>query len=132
MSKFYSILLLAVIAAPGIFRMGIIVDFSIHRDYIAEALCIKRDEPENSCQGCCQLKKQLSKTEAGTNDSEAPAKTKTINRFLDMFAMLNLSQNSDTGHKHNCLLHNFRINNLYFHTYIAEIFRPPRLIIFTF
>ena len=39
----------------------VLLSFSINRSYIARNLCEKRDQPGNSCQGCCLLRKQLEK-----------------------------------------------------------------------
>ena len=40
-------------------QLGILVSFKINQDYIAEFLCIEKDLPESTCQGCCQLKDRL-------------------------------------------------------------------------
>ncbi len=40
-------------------QLGIYVSFKINQDYIAEFLCIEKDIPESTCQGCCQLKDKL-------------------------------------------------------------------------
>ncbi|HMK38963.1 MAG TPA: hypothetical protein VK569_06455 [Bacteroidota bacterium] len=41
----------------------VLLSFYINRPYIARNLCEKRDEPGNSCQGCCLLRKQLQNDE---------------------------------------------------------------------
>jgi hypothetical protein len=33
--------------------------FGLNKQYIAENLCIRRDDPDNHCQGSCYLKKKL-------------------------------------------------------------------------
>ncbi|HTP13427.1 MAG TPA: hypothetical protein VMM37_07340 [Bacteroidota bacterium] len=37
----------------------VLVSFSLNRSYIARNLCEKKDEPGNTCQGCCLLRKEL-------------------------------------------------------------------------
>jgi hypothetical protein len=37
----------------------VILTFTLNRAYIATHLCEQRTTPGNSCQGCCQLRKQL-------------------------------------------------------------------------
>jgi hypothetical protein len=41
----------------------LLVSFSLNRSFIARNLCEKKDVPRNSCQGCCQLRKQLNREE---------------------------------------------------------------------
>ncbi len=43
--------------------LAILISFKINQDYIAEFLCIEKDIPESTCQGCCQLKKKLDEQE---------------------------------------------------------------------
>jgi hypothetical protein len=38
---------------------AIFLRFSLERDRIAKELCVKRSEPDNCCQGSCQLEKAL-------------------------------------------------------------------------
>jgi len=49
----------------------ILFSFSLFRPYIAKNLCEQRDLPGNTCQGCCQLKKQLGSDES--TDRKPPA-----------------------------------------------------------
>ncbi len=44
-------------------QLGIYVSFKINQDYIAEFMCIEKDLPESTCQGCCQLKDKLEEHE---------------------------------------------------------------------
>jgi hypothetical protein len=37
----------------------VVLSFSLNRSFIAGNLCEKKDEPGNTCQGCCLLRKQL-------------------------------------------------------------------------
>ncbi|RKQ43249.1 hypothetical protein BXY85_3868 [Roseivirga pacifica] len=41
----------------------ILLDFEVRRDYIAEVLCINRDEPITVCGGTCYLDKKLGMAE---------------------------------------------------------------------
>lgn len=41
------------------YKLGVLTYFQINRDYIAEVLCINKDEPEMACHGQCFLKNKL-------------------------------------------------------------------------
>ncbi len=57
---------------PFFLKVSIYIDFKINQDFIAKVLCIKKDVPNNGCQGNCHLKKQLSKTEEIPASEELP------------------------------------------------------------
>lgn len=50
-------------------QLGILVSFKINQNYIAEFLCIEKDLPESTCQGCCQLKDKLEEHEEQQQDA---------------------------------------------------------------
>ncbi|MBX3044125.1 MAG: hypothetical protein KIT33_04380 [Candidatus Kapabacteria bacterium] len=43
--------------------------FKINQNYFAENLCVEKDIPENSCQGCCQLQESINETEENSTSS---------------------------------------------------------------
>ena len=49
-------------------ELGIYLSFKLNQDYIAEFLCIDKDNPESTCQGCCQLKNKLEEHEKQKQD----------------------------------------------------------------
>jgi len=53
----FFILLSIVIQSSG--SLVILINFKIHQEYIARVLCEKKDIPNNSCKGNCQLTKKL-------------------------------------------------------------------------
>lgn len=57
----YSILLAFVLQLGN--RLYVLVNFQINKEYIAENLCEKKDEPESCCEGSCHLAKELVKIE---------------------------------------------------------------------
>ncbi len=65
-----SILIVIVFLMPSISRLCIMVDFNIHRDYIARVLCINKDKPQSSCNGKCHLKKQLKKVSESSEEDK--------------------------------------------------------------
>ncbi|WP_430972909.1 hypothetical protein [Sunxiuqinia rutila] len=68
--QFLSILLILAIGLHLFAEVGIYFSFKINQDYIAEFLCIEKDIPDSSCQGCCQLKNKLEEHEK--QKQEAP------------------------------------------------------------
>ncbi len=48
--------------------MNPVIHYVIHKKYYKEILCVKRNIPGNCCEGKCQLKKEISKTEK-TNEN---------------------------------------------------------------
>lgn len=61
-SGFLIIVLAAYLVIPAL----PIIDYLIHKDYIAKNLCVNRDKPRSCCKGKCYLVKQLKKTSTNT------------------------------------------------------------------
>ncbi|MDO9554245.1 hypothetical protein [Rhodonellum sp.] len=81
MKKAFSILMLLTLLLPSFFRVGIFVHFKANQDFIAEVLCINKDEPLSECNGKCYLGKQLQKVEQNdgeTNDFQPNPKTEEV------------------------------------------------------
>lgn len=64
-----SSILVVLLITPLLFKSLTFADFVINNEFIAQNLCEKKQEAENTCQGKCYLKKQLSKVE-GINAEE--------------------------------------------------------------
>jgi len=63
MKAFVAILLLAGILLQTSAKLAIIINFEANREFIAENLCEKKDEPDSCCKGSCQLNKSLEEEE---------------------------------------------------------------------
>lgn len=44
---------------PLIFKLGVAIEWNINRDYIAQNLCINKNNPEIHCDGKCQFRKWM-------------------------------------------------------------------------
>lgn len=55
--------MITAIMLPSFTKLGIVIDFKINRDFIAEVLCINRDKPMVMCYGTCYLSDKLEKSE---------------------------------------------------------------------
>lgn len=51
-------------------RLGIVAWYELNKDYVAKTLCENRDKPQMKCCGKCYLRKQLKKTEEGSDNSK--------------------------------------------------------------
>lgn len=63
MSRCLFILALVGILMQNFGKVFILVSFELNRNYIAENLCVKKDDPHNCCKGKCYLDKQIEQEE---------------------------------------------------------------------
>lgn len=59
MKRITSIGLILLLSLQCFYKLGVITYFNLNRQYIAEVLCINKEEPIPVCQGSCFLKKNL-------------------------------------------------------------------------
>ena len=62
MKQAFSILLISVILGYQILPTLIFIDFKVHQEFIANVLCINKEEPQKGCNGQCHLKKSIEKS----------------------------------------------------------------------
>lgn len=73
--RILAILLLLCLSYQNVARLAIIAWYEYNKEYIAKNLCENRNKPEMKCCGKCYLKKQLKKTEQGSQDkTNVPSK----------------------------------------------------------
>lgn len=70
------------ILLPTLTKVGILIDFKINQDFIAEVLCINRDEPILMCSGNCYLSSQL----AATEEKEQQEVPQTLQEKVEVLA----------------------------------------------
>ncbi|TAE47612.1 MAG: hypothetical protein EAZ89_17385 [Bacteroidetes bacterium] len=63
MSKLNAIVLILLVTAQLVIKMGVIGYFEVNRDYIASERCINRDRPALHCEGQCFLMQKLKQAE---------------------------------------------------------------------
>jgi hypothetical protein len=88
MKKTVSILLILVMSAQSLYRLGMVTWFEMNREYIAKVLCINKTEPEKGCNGQCYLKKNLQKTDTPDNTPQSSAREKSpsVDFLVEAFA----------------------------------------------
>jgi len=77
--------LLLVLTAYLIIPVLPIIDYLIHKDYIAMNLCINKNKPKSCCKGKCYLVKQLKKTSANTEGDSKNTEKRIQSRETDEF-----------------------------------------------
>lgn len=65
MKKFVASILVILIISQTLVNVGILMYYTINKAYIAQQLCVNRDNPTLHCEGHCYLGKQLKKAEEG-------------------------------------------------------------------
>lgn len=63
MKKIVAIICALLIAWPIGIKVYIVTDWQLNRDYIAQNLCESRNDETSTCEGKCQLVKQLEKSD---------------------------------------------------------------------
>ncbi|KAA6300481.1 MAG: hypothetical protein EZS26_003371 [Candidatus Ordinivivax streblomastigis] len=71
------------------------IEYDLFKNYIAENLCVKKDVPDNNCQGHCFLEKQINRASEMENALNNPVKEKQIqwntNDYIKTDALLQMS-----------------------------------------
>ena len=104
-------------------RIYVLVDFQINKEYIAENLCVNKEEPESCCEGSCHLEKELTKVEENENqgpinsDTNKKEKTEDVVLYCSVFLKLADQAKSEI------------LSDLFSHKtcsgFISEISHPP-------
>ena len=77
--------LLLVLTAYLIIPVLPIIDYLLHKDYIAMNLCINKNKPKSCCKGKCYLVKQLKKTSSNTEGDSKNTEKRIQLRETDEF-----------------------------------------------
>lgn len=100
----------------------IYLDFNIRRDYIAEVLCINKDEPITVCGGSCYLSLRLDQVENENDEDALPTSSKVDLSFY--FSQVSVIAISTPWHEK--LMHLKRPSKDFIEAFSCEIFRPPQ------
>jgi hypothetical protein len=113
------ILLSIVIQSSG--RLAILINFKIHQEYIALVLCEKKDVPNNSCKGNCQLTKQLNQQQE--TEKQLPPDV-NLKEFVLYHSKSIYSTQDSPFRKYRTTQFVFRESTLVA-GYISDVFHPP-------
>lgn len=111
---------------PSLQKIGILLDFRINQDFIAEFLCVNKEEPITMCSGKCYLADQLKKADE-QEQKQGPHNPKdrleVIHYHYDLAADLSLFAAAQQTK-----LQAIGQASHYSSSFISKIFRPPELI----
>jgi len=124
-SKLLSISLLLVLLLPGLVKVTLVVNFSIHREDIAKFLCVDRDKPKSNCNGKCYLMQQLNKIEK-QEEKELPKSITQLTEILS-YVPREVVLTTQPILSKRVLKSVFEPPFLYKSSYVASVFRPPWL-----
>ena len=101
----------------------IYLDFNLRREYIAEVLCINKEEPITVCGGHCYLTRQLERASEQQEKAAATSQKLEFHFFslciarLDFLSLENgLTQSTSQWE-----------SLTFSSSYLADIFRPPKI-----
>lgn len=107
---------------PSLTEIGIIIDYKINRDFIAKVLCIKRNEPVNTCNGQCYLTSRLDKAEEG-KEKQTPTHRKERLEIAYHYSQFDYSIPAEPPSDRPGA--DFE-NDHYSYTLISDVFHPPK------
>ncbi len=109
---------------PGLAKIGILVDYKINQDFIAEVLCINKEEPMSTCYGKCYLEQQFEKTE-DQEEKQAPSDKKEQLEVPYCYSRTSYHFLSVSDHYRGKLSFDY-VTEFYKSSFMADIFRPPK------
>lgn len=125
MKKVLSILLIIAFLQPIALKVYIFIDFQVNKAFIAEVLCINKDEPEILCSGKCYLNNQLEKTEDQQKDFPQSLKDKSeLTLYFYEKEVLSESESIFRYHKTD-FCNEIRVKS----NYLNRLLRPPQVFI---
>jgi hypothetical protein len=65
------------------------IEYGLFKDYIAENLCIKKNEADNCCQGKCFLEQQINLVNETDTNTGNPVEKRQINPGTDDYIKVN-------------------------------------------
>ncbi len=124
-----SILLFIFLAGSIFLRIGIVINWKINQDFIAENLCENKDKPRMCCKGKCQLKKQLQKMDTESQQENQSGEQKTSNSNIDLFCNVHKFEFARTNYKPTVALVYPVEQNHYDFCFFSKSIKPPILIV---
>lgn len=86
MRLLFRTILVVILVVQPLRQLIVVANFELRQSVIAATVCVKKDIPGNTCQGKCQLRKQLEQSaDQDTSDPQNPSApvTEKINAILE-------------------------------------------------
>lgn len=123
LNRLTTILLLLLVLFQPLSKVWMVVSFKINQKEIAKTLCVKKAIQKNTCQGKCQLKKQLAKAEEQENKQPSTTLKEKVETLYcnnnESSELLNKSESFERK-----LFHPYS-RNFCSTDYLSDIFHPP-------
>lgn len=94
--------------------------FKINQDYIAKNLCIQKEIENNTCQGCCHLKKQMEQQNEQEESNPNQSREKLL---IDLFPLENIRIQSGSVHT---TIRYQELQCQFVNSFISDVFHPPQ------
>jgi len=125
MKKYFTIILLAVIAIRPMYYVGLVAYYETHINEIIEKYCVNKDIPELKCNGKCHLAKQIATPQNNLQDYN-----KSISKISFAFYPLFFQEIKNTIYsqlelKDKQTIYNYSLD--YSYLWVHKITQPPRL-----
>lgn len=121
MQKALSILFLCLYLLGMLRPVAPLIEYELHKDYIAEFLCINKNEPIMACHGQCHLKKELAKAQQEEHSTTENPRIKIEDYPVTWWNIENLQ----TTFISQGISQNTFYSNHYQFLFKTAIFRPP-------
>lgn len=114
-----------VLMLPSLTKFGILVDFKLNQDFIAEVLCINKDKPALTCNGKCYISKHLQDVEerernqAPLGSNEERLEIHYVQALISDLASLIIVGPSSLSQV-------YYYEGFYHHDFVARVFHPPQ------
>lgn len=120
----YITVMISLLLAQPLSMSWIYVTFKLNQASIARTLCVQKDVKGNKCKGCCQLKKQLKKSDQPQQrDLPKSQRIKVENPFCSRHLLTNVILFFSQKKEETYFIRNTWIENL---SVTLEIFHPPK------
>lgn len=100
------------------------IEYAVNKDYIANNLCINRDNPHSCCEGKCYLEKQIRKSSESGDSKGNQTNNKVQNEDLKEF-VTSLTSNSKVFETH--LQQPVKSETFNITKIVPAIFVPPQV-----
>ena len=120
--KITAFILVFILFAHNINTLAIVGDFIINQEFIAKTLCIQKEE-QKGCNGKCQLRKELSKSNTNSNSEIPLQESKRL--ALDAFFITTISEVDSSDLKYQSKRYELITNTPRIIKMYLEIDTPP-------
>lgn len=124
MKKAVAVFLMGLLLFPIFGKSWIIISFKLNQESIAKNLCVQRNIRNNSCHGCCQLKKRLAEKDK-QEQKQLPRSSKEKNTQASDYLQNEIIPKADLTSLRECQVYNS--DGLLPNASVDAVFHPPQI-----